>query len=167
MCKLVSFCQGVSVTASGYTLIAISVDRCIVVAYPFSSMVSFRKCIVCIWVLAILVNIPWVVVYRMEDHFYEDRIIPDCVEKWPNKRDEMMFFAFACLFISYLSPLLTIVTCNFVIWIIVHKRNAIGEDIFSQQRSQIIRTRLKVISNLFNFIFHWRIELKSVIHRHS
>lgn len=146
MCKLVSFCQGVSSTASVYTLIAISLERCIVVACPFSAMVSLRKCLLSIWALAVIVNLPWLMVYRVQMEFTEHSgRVEVCLEQWPSRQAEAVYFAFACLAIGYLCPLFAIATCNFVIWRTVINRQTIGEDVFSQQRAEIHRTKLKVL----------------------
>lgn len=157
MCRIVSFCQGASVTASVYTLIAISLERCIVVACPFSSMVSLRKSIISIWLLAIIVNLPWTVVYRLATLVQDSRSEPlqYCVEEWPSRRAENVYFAFACLSVNYLCPLFAIATCNFVIWRTVVNRSAIGEDVFSHQRAEINRTKIKVSERNFS-LERWR-----------
>lgn len=145
MCKIVSFCQGVSVTASVYTLIAISFERCIVVACPFSALVSLWKCILSIWALSIIVNLPWFVVYHTETVVLETSgAVEICLEEWPSRQAEAVFFAFACLSVGYLCPLFAIATCNFLIWRTVINRQAIGEDVFSQQRAEIQQTKIKV-----------------------
>lgn len=144
---MVSFWQGVSSTASVYTLIAISLERCIVVACPFSAMVSLRKCLLSIWALALIVNLPWAMVYRLETVVLErSGRVEVCLEQWPSRQAEAVYFAFACLSIGYLCPLFAIATCNFVIWRTVINRQAIGEDVFSQQRAEIQRTKIKVRS---------------------
>lgn len=155
MCRMLAFCQGVSVTASVYTLIAISMDRCMVLACPFSALVSFRKCIVSIWLLAIIVNLPWTVVYRLAplDHLAANSV-QICIEEWPSERAGAIYFAFACLAVSYLCPLFAIATCNFIIWRTVINRNAIGEDVFSQQRAEINRTKIKVSATFCNQFVH-------------
>lgn len=145
MCKMVSFCQGVSVTASVYTLIAISLDRCIVVACPFSALVSLPKCLFSIWALSIIVNLPWLIVYRIESIVLDSSgPVAICLEEWPSRQAESVYFAFACLSIGYLCPLFAIATCNFVIWRTVVNRQAIGEDVFSLQRAEIQQTKIKV-----------------------
>lgn len=145
MCRLVSYSQGVSVTASVYTLIAISFERCIVVACPFSALVSLRKSISSIWALAIILNLPWLLVHRLEKMTLDaSGPIWICMEEWPNRQAEAVFYAFACLSIGYLCPLFAIATCNFVIWRTVIRRNTIGEDVFAQQRNEIQQTKIKV-----------------------
>lgn len=145
MCKMVSFCQGVSVTASVYTLIAISLERCIVVACPFSALLPLPKCILSIWALSIIVNLPWIMVYRLETVVLDSSgTVAICLEEWPSRQAESVYFAFACLSIGYLCPLFAIATCNFVIWRTVINRQAIGEDVFSQQRAEIHQTKIKV-----------------------
>lgn len=148
MCKIVQFCQGLSVTASVYTLIAISLERCIVVACPFSALLSLRKCIVSIWLLAVVINLPWTIVYHVETVAVEggppDATIDYCIEQWPSRQAETIYFAFACLSISYLGPLFAIATCNFMIWRTVINRNAIGEDVLARQQGVLHRTKIKV-----------------------
>lgn len=83
-------------------------------------------------------------VHRLAEVQLDTGPVEVCVEEWPSKLIETVYFAVVSLSIAYLCPLFAIATCNFVIWRTVFNREAIGEDVFSQQRAEINQTKIKV-----------------------
>uniref|UniRef100_A0ACB8F8S6 Neuropeptide FF receptor 1 n=1 Tax=Sphaerodactylus townsendi TaxID=933632 RepID=A0ACB8F8S6_9SAUR len=78
MCKMSGLVQGMSVSASVFTLVAIAVERFRCIVYPFRQKLTLRKAlvtIVIIWVLALIIMCPSAVtltVTRDEYHFMLD-----------------------------------------------------------------------------------------------
>ncbi|XP_074815049.1 neuropeptide FF receptor 1 [Natator depressus] len=71
MCKMSGLMQGMSVSSSVFTLVAIAVERFRCIVYPFRQKLTLRKAlitIVIIWVLALIIMCPSAVT-RDEYHF--------------------------------------------------------------------------------------------------
>nr|AFY63168.1 G-protein couple receptor IHR2 [Carassius auratus] len=97
VCKMSGLVQGMSVSASVFTLVAIAVDRFRCIVYPFQPKLSLlvaKVTIVMIWVLAVVIMCPSAVtltVERVEHHYMvhnEDynHTYPlfSCFENWAN-----------------------------------------------------------------------------------
>uniref|UniRef100_A0A8C8SBK5 Neuropeptide FF receptor 1 n=1 Tax=Pelusios castaneus TaxID=367368 RepID=A0A8C8SBK5_9SAUR len=96
VCKMSGLVQGMSVSSSVFTLVAIAVDRFRCIIYPFKSKLSLLKAlntIAIIWILAITIMCPSAVmltVVQIEDHYvvYDNQSLAyplySCYEAWPN-----------------------------------------------------------------------------------
>ncbi|XP_075071302.1 neuropeptide FF receptor 1 [Mixophyes fleayi] len=119
MCKMSGLVQGMSVSASVFTLVAIAVERFRCIVYPFREKLTLRKAIftiVIIWVLALIIMCPSAVtltVTKDDYHFMVDDYnnfypLYSCWEAWPDK--EMRKIYTTVLFSHiYLAPLTLIV----------------------------------------------------------
>ncbi|XP_075613656.1 neuropeptide FF receptor 1 [Balearica regulorum gibbericeps] len=94
MCKMSGLVQGMSVSASVFTLVAIAVERFRCIVHPFRQKLTLRKALVTIaiiWVLALLIMCPAAItltVTREEHHFMVDTYnnsypLYSCWEAWP------------------------------------------------------------------------------------
>ncbi|XP_069164482.1 neuropeptide SIFamide receptor isoform X2 [Procambarus clarkii] len=69
VCKAMSYLQGVSVSASINTLVAISVDRALAICYPMRCQITSRTCrsiIVVIWAFSLTITLPWAIFFKLE-----------------------------------------------------------------------------------------------------
>ncbi|CAL1567866.1 unnamed protein product [Knipowitschia caucasica] len=120
VCKLSGMVQGISVSASVFTLVAIAVDRFRCIAYPFRQKLTIatsKIIIAVIWVLAVFIMCPSGVMLRVtkEKNFLivlgsnnSTRPFYWCRENWPNQ--EMRKIYTTVLFANiYLAPLCLIV----------------------------------------------------------
>ncbi|XP_021567906.1 neuropeptide FF receptor 1 [Carlito syrichta] len=118
-CKMSGLVQGMSVSASVFTLVAIAVERFRCIVHPFREKLTRRKALVTIaviWALALLIMCPSAVtltVTREEHHFMVDarnRSYPlySCWEAWPEKGMRKVYTAVLFSHI-YLAPLALIV----------------------------------------------------------
>ncbi|KAJ4926382.1 hypothetical protein JOQ06_008556 [Pogonophryne albipinna] len=119
VCKLSGMVQGISVSASVFTLVAIAVDRFRCIVYPFKHKMTIstsKLIIVIIWVLAVFIMCPsGVMLQATKEH--RVRIVLGsndtspfywCRENWPNQ--EMRKIYTTVLFANiYLAPLSLIV----------------------------------------------------------
>ncbi|KAJ6657768.1 hypothetical protein lerEdw1_001955 [Lerista edwardsae] len=119
MCKMSGLVQGMSVSASVFTLVAIAVERFRCIVYPFRQKLTLRKAlitIVIIWVLALIIMCPSAVtltVTRDEYHFMLDTYnnsypLYSCWEAWPDKEMRKVYTTVLFSHI-YLTPLTLIV----------------------------------------------------------
>ncbi|KAE8591047.1 hypothetical protein XENTR_v10018292 [Xenopus tropicalis] len=119
MCKMSGLVQGMSVSASVFTLVAIAVERFRCIVYPFRQKLTLRKAIITIiiiWVLALIIMCPSAVtltVTKDDFHFMVDDYnnyypLYSCWEEWPDT--EMRKIYTTVLFSHiYLAPLTLIV----------------------------------------------------------
>ncbi|XP_037660960.1 neuropeptide FF receptor 1 isoform X2 [Choloepus didactylus] len=118
-CKMSGLVQGMSVSASVFTLVAIAVERFRCIVHPFREKLTLRKALVTIaviWTLALLIMCPSAItltVTREEHHFMLDarnRSYPlySCWEAWPEKGMHKVYTAVLFSHI-YLAPLALIV----------------------------------------------------------
>ncbi|XP_040479717.1 neuropeptide FF receptor 1 [Ursus maritimus] len=118
-CKMSGLVQGMSVSASVFTLVAIAVERFRCIVHPFREKLTPRKALVTIaviWALALLIMCPSAVtltVTRDEHHFMVDarnRSYPlySCWEAWPEKGMRRVYTTVLFSHI-YLAPLALIV----------------------------------------------------------
>uniref|UniRef100_H0WBU7 Neuropeptide FF receptor 1 n=1 Tax=Cavia porcellus TaxID=10141 RepID=H0WBU7_CAVPO len=118
-CKMSGLVQGMSVSASVFTLVAIAVERFRCIVHPFREKLTLRKALVTIaviWALALLIMCPSAItltVTREEYHFMVDadnRSYPlySCWEAWPEKGMRKVYTTVLFAHI-YLAPLALIV----------------------------------------------------------
>ncbi|NWI14490.1 NPFF1 protein, partial [Crypturellus soui] len=95
MCKMSGLVQGMSVSASVFTLVAIAVERFRCIVHPFRQKLTLRKALVTIaviWVLALVIMCPSAITLRVtreEHHFMLDAHnnsypLYSCWEAWPD-----------------------------------------------------------------------------------
>ncbi|KAM7392543.1 hypothetical protein PAMA_007587 [Pampus argenteus] len=120
LCKLSGMVQGISVSASVFTLVAIAVDRFRCIVYPFKqkfTIATSKLIIIIIWVLAVSIMCPSGLMLQVTKE-HRVRIVRDrdndtrpfywCRENWPNQ--EMRKIYTTVLFANiYLAPLSLIV----------------------------------------------------------
>uniref|UniRef100_A0A672FB77 Neuropeptide FF receptor 2 n=1 Tax=Salarias fasciatus TaxID=181472 RepID=A0A672FB77_SALFA len=120
LCKLSGMVQGISVSASVFTLVAIAVDRFRCIVYPFKQKLTIatsKLIIIIIWVLAVSIMCPSGVMLQVTKEQRvrivlgrnnETRPFYWCRENWPNQ--EMRKIYTTVLFTNiYLAPLSLIV----------------------------------------------------------
>ncbi|XP_019372309.1 PREDICTED: neuropeptide FF receptor 2 [Gavialis gangeticus] len=171
VCKMSGMVQGISVSASVFTLVAIAVDRFRSIVYPFKQKLTISTAVVIIvvvWVLAIAIMCPSAVMLQVQEEKYFRVILGYnnqtspvywCREDWPNQ--EMRKIYTTVLFANiYLAPLSLIV--------IMYAR--IGIALFNtavpttrkhgqEQRHAVSKKKQKVIKMLITvallFILSW------------
>ncbi|XP_015924499.1 neuropeptide SIFamide receptor-like [Parasteatoda tepidariorum] len=152
LCKAVAYLQGVSVCASVYTLVAISVERFLAICFPLRWQVSARTCrlIICfIWIFSFILTLPWAFYFRLinigrtsdGDQLYV------CREIWPTEKMGLTYFIVAHLLLCYILPLIMIMISYGFIWYKVWKRKLPGEGI--HYNSVVQRSKIKVVKMLF------------------
>ncbi|XP_063066662.1 neuropeptide FF receptor 2-like [Engraulis encrasicolus] len=122
VCKMSGMVQGISVSASVFTLVAIAVDRFRCIVYPFRQKLTISTStliIMIIWVLAIAIMCPSGVMLQVTREHRVSILLSDgytnktrpfywCRENWPNQ--EMRKVYTTVLFANiYLAPLTLIV----------------------------------------------------------
>uniref|UniRef100_A0A671QCZ9 Neuropeptide FF receptor 1 n=1 Tax=Sinocyclocheilus anshuiensis TaxID=1608454 RepID=A0A671QCZ9_9TELE len=160
VCKLSGMVQGISVSASVFTLVAIAVDRFRCIVYPFKQKLTISTStliIVIIWVLAISIMCPSGVMLQVTKEHRVSILLSDgnttqpfywCRENWPNQ--EMRKIYTTVLFANiYLAPLTLIVIMYARIGITLFKTSM---PLVSRKKKRVIKMLL-VVALLF--ILSW------------
>ncbi|XP_061080870.1 neuropeptide FF receptor 1-like [Conger conger] len=119
ICKMCGLIQGATVSASVFTLVAIAVERCRCIVYPFKQKPTQKQAsvtIAFIWALAFIIMCPSAVtltVSRDESHFMVDSHndtypLYVCWEAWPEKGMRKIYTTVLFSHI-YLAPVILII----------------------------------------------------------
>ncbi|XP_038599325.1 neuropeptide FF receptor 1 [Tachyglossus aculeatus] len=161
-CKLSGLVQGMSVSASVFTLVAIAVERFRCIVHPFRQKLTPRKALVTIaviWALALVIMCPSAVTLTVtwdEHHFMVDgqnRSYPlySCWEAWPSKGMRKIYTTVLFSHI-YLAPLALIVIMYARVALKLFKSSAPARgpqpDAAAAERSRVSRRKAKVVNML-------------------
>ncbi|XP_014089790.3 neuropeptide SIFamide receptor [Bactrocera oleae] len=164
MCKTVPYIQGVSVAASVYSLIAVSLDRFIAIWWPLKQMTKSRArfMILCIWLIALSSTIPWLLYFDLVPAAESFPAAPNlylCQEVWPPGSNGNLYFLLAHLVACYLLPMSLITLCYVLIWIKVSTRSIPGDSKDAQMDRMQQKSKVKVIKMLVAvvilFVLSW------------
>ncbi|XP_046805971.1 neuropeptide SIFamide receptor [Lucilia cuprina] len=164
MCKTVPYIQGVSVAASVYSLIAVSLDRFIAIWWPLRQLSKSRArfMILCIWIIAFGTTIPWALYFDLVPAAEAFPSAPDmylCQEVWPPGTSGNLYFLLAHLLACYVLPMVLITLCYVLIWIKVSTRSIPGDTKDAQMDRMQQKSKVKVIKMLVAvvilFVLSW------------
>ncbi|KAH9419350.1 Neuropeptide FF receptor 2 [Dermatophagoides pteronyssinus] len=160
VCKAVPFLQGVAVTASIYSLVAISIDRPLVRRY----VVAF------IWIFSLIISSPWLIFFDV--HTIDDQLM--CHEIWPEEWISNFYFIFVNFGLQYLLPVLITIFFYLLLYVKISRRqlpliidnsngqtNTLNKDSsIDKMNSRIVeKSRLKVLKMLITivsvFVLSW------------
>ncbi|XP_015275513.1 PREDICTED: LOW QUALITY PROTEIN: neuropeptide FF receptor 2 [Gekko japonicus] len=171
VCKMNGMIQGISVSASVFTLVAIAVDRFRSIVYPFKQKLTISTAvviIVVIWVLAVAIMCPSAVMLKVEKEKHFRVILGDgnktspiywCREDWPNQDMERKIFTTVLFANIYLAPLSLIVIMYARIGITLFNTAVPSAGKHGQERHSVYKKKQKVIKMLIIvallFILSW------------
>ncbi|XP_044003049.1 neuropeptide SIFamide receptor-like [Aphidius gifuensis] len=161
MCKTVSYIQGVSVAASVYSLVAVSLDRFLAIWWPLKCQITKRRArmiIVVIWFIAMTTSSPWLMFFDLIK-YGDDPDMRFCVERWPRPQDGTLFFIICNLMLCYVLPMILISLCYILIWIKVWRRNIPTDTKDAQMERIQQKSKVKVVKMLvvvvILFVLSW------------
>ncbi|XP_046739134.1 orexin receptor type 2-like isoform X1 [Diprion similis] len=142
LCKAVPYFQTVSVSVSILTLTFISIDRWYAICFPlkFKSTTSRAKtAIIIIWVVALLFDLPDLMVLQTVQHKYrvETIFFTQCAPSWSHKSEAT--FIIIKLVILYTAPLLFMSIAYWQIVRVLWRSDIPGHN-FSSRGSHVIAT---------------------------
>ncbi|XP_069700621.1 neuropeptide SIFamide receptor-like [Periplaneta americana] len=162
MCKTVPYVQGVSVAASVYSLIAVSLDRFLAIWWPLKCQITKRRArfmIFVIWVIALTTTIPWALFFDLVMVFNDAPDVLLCVEVWPDALDGALYFLIANLLFCYILPMVLISLCYILIWVKVWKRTIPTDTKDAQMERLQQKSKVKVVKMLVAvvilFVLSW------------
>ncbi|XP_053922239.1 neuropeptide FF receptor 2 [Cuculus canorus] len=160
VCKMSGTVQGISVSASVFTLVAIAVDRFRCIVYPFKQKLTVPTAVVIIaviWILAVAIMCPSAVMLRVQEekHFRvilgygnETRPIYWCREDWPDPGMRKIYTTvlFANIYLAPLS-LIVIMYARISIALFNTAVPAVGKH-SQEQRHSVSKKKQRVIKML-------------------
>ncbi|XP_001600098.3 neuropeptide SIFamide receptor [Nasonia vitripennis] len=162
MCKIVPYIQGVSVAASVYSLVAVSLDRFLAIWWPLKCQITKRRArmmIVVIWFIALTSTMPWLLFFDLVPIYSDDPNLKLCLERWPNPEDDSLFFLIGNLMLCYVLPMILISLCYVLIWIKVWRRHIPSDTKDDQMERLQQKSKVKVVKMLIVvvilFVLSW------------
>ncbi|XP_012056451.1 PREDICTED: neuropeptide FF receptor 2-like [Atta cephalotes] len=162
MCKAVAYIQGVSVAASVYSLVAVSLDRFLAIWWPLKCQITKRRArmiIVVIWFIALTMTSPWLLFFDLVSIYDDDPDLRFCLEKWPHPKDGSLFFLIGNLILCYVLPMILISLCYILIWIKVWRRHIPTDTKDAQMERIQQKSKVKVVKMLvvvvILFVLSW------------
>uniref|UniRef100_A0A4X2L987 Neuropeptide FF receptor 1 n=2 Tax=Vombatus ursinus TaxID=29139 RepID=A0A4X2L987_VOMUR len=157
-CKISGLVQGMSVSASIFTLVAIAVERFRCIVHPFRQKLTLRKALVTItiiWVLALTIMCPSAItltVTREEHHVMVDtqnRSYPlfSCWEAWPEKGMRKIYTTVLFSHI-YVAPLALLIIMYARIAFKLFKARDPQPDEAATERQRVSRRKARVVHML-------------------
>ncbi|XP_021360081.1 neuropeptide SIFamide receptor-like [Mizuhopecten yessoensis] len=145
-CRVTPYLQGVSVSASVNTLVAIAVDRYLAICRTLEFKLESKTCksiIVCIWVVSLAIMVPWAVFYDIAEFKTSLQVVPICIQRWPSPVAKKAYVIGALFLCCYAIPLVLICVFYLLIALRVWNREPPGA---KNSSSYIIhRSRVKVV----------------------
>ncbi|CAH1381164.1 unnamed protein product [Tenebrio molitor] len=151
MCKAVAYIQGVSVAASVYSLIAVSLDRFLAIWWPLKCQITKKRArimIVLIWFIALTTTIPWAIFFDLVGVFTDAPDVELCIEVWPDSMNGALYFLIGNLIFCYILPMILITMCYVLIWIKVWRRNIPTDTKDAQMERMQQKSKVKVVKML-------------------
>lgn len=165
MCQFVMVMQSAAVYASVLSLMAIAVDRYIVVAYPIRKRAGYQFCwglVVLIWVLSLVLSIPTALHTDFLDLRPAGLDMAVCEEFWDGQERGRLIYSCFILFFSYFVPLAAVSISYCAISQQLKKRNTLGLTACPELRSTRVtwsRRRQKtfclLLISVLCFAFSW------------
>ncbi|KAG8034728.1 hypothetical protein G9C98_007804 [Cotesia typhae] len=138
LCHLLPYAQGVSIYISTLTLTSIAIDRYLVIIYPFRPRMEVKTCrgiIVIIWIVAVVLTLPYGIYMGLEKYQY-------CEENWPTDDFRLLFSSITCIF-QFVIPFFLIAFCYICVSIKLNDRAKSKPGCKTSKREEADRERKK------------------------
>uniref|UniRef100_T1JEB6 G-protein coupled receptors family 1 profile domain-containing protein n=1 Tax=Strigamia maritima TaxID=126957 RepID=T1JEB6_STRMM len=127
------------------------VRKFLAICYPLKCQITGRRAriiLVFIWIVALLIPLPWAMYFELlplSDE-YPDLVV--CVELWPNQDSDKLYFLLGNLLSFYVMPLAVISFCYLQIWLTVSNRSIPGENKQEHMDAMMAKSKMKVVKML-------------------
>ena len=142
MCPIVLYIQVVAVFLSTYTLVAMGIDRYIVIVHPFKPRISAKQTcitIVVIWILSLLIPLPTLLKSRI---LYHSNTSGQCMEVWESSTDKYVY-SLMLMILHYFAPLTLLLFSYLKIVYQIWVKNIDGSD-RSKRKLQLAAAKRRV-----------------------
>ncbi|XP_060599056.1 RYamide receptor-like [Ruditapes philippinarum] len=153
MCPIVLYIQVVAVFLSSYTLVAMSIDRYIVIVHPFKPRITQKQTaltILGIWVMSFTIPLPTFLKSRV---IYHSNTSGQCLETWENNTEQYSY-GLSLMVLHYFGPLTILLfsysKIGYNIWI----KNIQGTD-RNKRKLQLATAKKKMIKMMVTVVIFY------------
>ncbi|XP_046359634.1 RYamide receptor-like [Haliotis cracherodii] len=150
MCPVLQYIQGVTVVLSSYTLVAMSLDRYIVIVHPFLKRITPRKTvfvITAIWTVSLAIPLP---IFLNSKLVYYSNTSGQCFEVWED-HSKKYTYSVALMVLQYFGPLVILIfsysKIGYNIWVKNFK-----SDEGNKRRLQLAAAKKKMIRMMITVV---------------
>ncbi|WAQ95698.1 RYAR-like protein [Mya arenaria] len=150
LCPAVLYIQTVAVFLSSYTLVAMSIDRYIVIVHPFKSRISVRQTaltIFAIWVVSFTIPLPTFIKSRV---IYHSNTSGQCREEWGNNTEQYTY-GLSLMILHYFAPLALLLFSYLRIGYTIWRMNIHGTD-KNKRKLQLAKAKKKMIKMMVTVV---------------
>ncbi|ESO05895.1 hypothetical protein HELRODRAFT_64605 [Helobdella robusta] len=151
VCKLFPYLQGVAVSSSVNTLVAVAAERYVMIFSPQTSKMKPRSALVSvcfIWLIPLLIFVPWVVVYIEKIHTIKGHPYVACQAMWTDQKTQKFFTLFVAVLCCYVVPLCCVAVFYILIGIRVYRRKIRGMNDQSSAVQHLARSKKRILMML-------------------
>ncbi|XP_028966461.1 neuropeptide SIFamide receptor-like [Galendromus occidentalis] len=157
-CKVTSYLQAVTVSASIQTLVAISVDRCVAICSGSlrrqMPQYGVWKVVALIWTVSLAIMSPILIYQGLER--YGNSELTSCVDNFPSEEFRIIFSSVVLFAGCYFLPLFVITASYLLIYLTVWRRAIPGETLtktsFDHNKQLMQRSKLKVVRMMLGVV---------------
>ncbi|XP_052268702.1 RYamide receptor-like [Dreissena polymorpha] len=153
LCPAVLYIQTVAVFLSAYTLVAMSIDRYIVIVHPFKPRISIKQTVLtifAIWVVSFAIPLP---TYYKSSVIYHSNTSGQCREDWGNNTHQYTY-GLLLMVLHYFAPLILLLFCysriGYTIWV----KNIDGTDT-NKRKLQLATAKKKMIKMMVTVVLFY------------
>lgn len=142
MCPVVLYIQVVAVFLSSYTLVAMSIDRYIVIVHPFRPRITVKQTvltILVIWIVSFAIPLP---TFLKSKIIYYSNTSGQCLELWENNTEQYIY-GLSLMILHYFGPLTLLLFSYTKIGYNIWVKNIHGND-RNKRKLQLAAAKKKV-----------------------
>ncbi|XP_073817287.1 tachykinin-like receptor at 99D isoform X2 [Musca autumnalis] len=149
-CKISQFIATLSISASVFTLMAISIDRYVAIMKPLKPRMSKRSNLgiaAVIWIAAAIISCPMLLFYTTEDISSKDGIRTVCFPEWPdgtmNHSNQEYIYNILFMILTYFLPVISMTATYSRVGLELWGSKAIGE--YTPRQVENVKSKRRVV----------------------
>ncbi|OWF56520.1 RYamide receptor-like [Mizuhopecten yessoensis] len=153
MCPIVTYLQVVAVFLSAFTLVAMSLDRYIVIVHPFKKRITARKTgfvLLGIWTLSLTIPLPTLLQSKL---VYYSNTSGVCLEPWEDFTAKYAY-SLIIMILHYFGPLVVLVFCYSKIGYNIWMKNIQGDE-RNKRRLQLASAKQRLIKMMATVVIFY------------
>ncbi|XP_058985627.1 tachykinin-like peptides receptor 99D [Musca domestica] len=149
-CKISQFIATLSISASVFTLMAISIDRYVAIMKPLKPRMSKRSNLgiaAVIWIASAIISCPMLLFYTTEDISSKDGIRTVCFPEWPdgtmNHSNQEYIYNILFMILTYFLPVISMTATYSRVGLELWGSKAIGE--YTPRQVENVKSKRRVV----------------------
>ncbi|XP_075147237.1 tachykinin-like receptor at 99D [Haematobia irritans] len=149
-CKISQFIATLSISASVFTLMAISIDRYVAIMKPLKPRMSKRSNLgiaAVIWIASAVISCPMLLFYTTEEIISKDGIRTVCFQEWPdgstNHSNQEYIYNILFMILTYFLPVISMTATYSRVGLELWGSKAIGE--YTPRQVENVKSKRRVV----------------------